>query len=226
MPLLLKDIVPWGRSFEEYCAMFHLTNEDLNKKIIGVGDGPASFNRTMHDKGHTITSCDPVYQFTHDEIKQRITETKDTIRRQIVDLKDNYIWNTIKTPDQLCEIRLNAMNIFLNDFEAGKAEGRYRNHSLPSLPFSSDEFELALCSHFLFTYEDRLDYNFHLSSLKELVRIAGEARIFPLVTLNSERSAYLDALYGDLTDNQYTVEIITVDYEFQTNGNQMLKITK
>ena len=41
-----KDIVPWGRSFDEYLDMFNLSEEDLMRDIVGVGDGPASLSQT------------------------------------------------------------------------------------------------------------------------------------------------------------------------------------
>jgi hypothetical protein len=40
----LTEIVPWGRSFDEYRAMFALSEGDLGGRILGCGDGPASFN--------------------------------------------------------------------------------------------------------------------------------------------------------------------------------------
>lgn len=36
------EVVPWGRSFDEYLQMFLLSEADLNKSIVGVADGPAS----------------------------------------------------------------------------------------------------------------------------------------------------------------------------------------
>jgi hypothetical protein len=39
----LDKVVPWGRSFDEYVRMFDLTPADLGKRILGCGDGPASF---------------------------------------------------------------------------------------------------------------------------------------------------------------------------------------
>ena len=36
----LDQVVPWGRSFDEYRRMFALTEEDLDQTIIGCGDGP------------------------------------------------------------------------------------------------------------------------------------------------------------------------------------------
>ncbi len=43
----LQDIVPWGRSFEEYRDMFLLTDADLQKSILGCGDGPAAFDLAL-----------------------------------------------------------------------------------------------------------------------------------------------------------------------------------
>lgn len=47
MPFALADVVPWGRTFEEYCAMFALTAADLRGRILGCGDGPAAFNEML-----------------------------------------------------------------------------------------------------------------------------------------------------------------------------------
>ena len=44
MDFRYQDIVPWGRSFDEYLGMFDLSEDDLARDIVGVGDGPASFN--------------------------------------------------------------------------------------------------------------------------------------------------------------------------------------
>ena len=70
-----QEVVPWGRSFNEYCRMFHLTDEDLQRSILGCADGPASFNAEMSRQGHRVVSCDPLYHLTTDQIKQRIDAT-------------------------------------------------------------------------------------------------------------------------------------------------------
>ena len=54
MPFTLDQIVPWGRSFDEYVKMFALTEADLEKRILGCGDGPASFNAVMRTKGRCV----------------------------------------------------------------------------------------------------------------------------------------------------------------------------
>jgi hypothetical protein len=40
----LDEVIPWGRSFDEYRRMFALTGDDLAEAVPGCGDGPASFN--------------------------------------------------------------------------------------------------------------------------------------------------------------------------------------
>jgi hypothetical protein len=59
----LREIVPWGRSFEEYRRMFALTESDLAGRTIGCGDGPASFNAEATAAGHAVVSCDPIYSW-------------------------------------------------------------------------------------------------------------------------------------------------------------------
>lgn len=54
----LDQVVPWGRSFEEYSRMFLLDDRDLASRILGCGDGPASFNAVATRSGGTVTSCD------------------------------------------------------------------------------------------------------------------------------------------------------------------------
>src|SRR5215471_7275287 len=56
--LTLDRVVPWGRSFDEYCRMFALEEPDLARRILGCGDGPASFNAVATRRGLTVTSCD------------------------------------------------------------------------------------------------------------------------------------------------------------------------
>ena len=59
----LSSVVPWGRSFDEYVRMFALAESDLESRILGCGDGPASFNVEATRRGATVVSCDPLYQF-------------------------------------------------------------------------------------------------------------------------------------------------------------------
>jgi len=43
----LNEVVPLGRTFNEYKTIFSLNKTDLNKKILDCGGGPSSFNYEM-----------------------------------------------------------------------------------------------------------------------------------------------------------------------------------
>ena len=78
----LNSIVPWGRSLKEYQEMFSLTSEDLQKSLLGCGDGPASFNAELSKQGGQVISCDPIYRFTREEIRSRIDAVYSEILHQ------------------------------------------------------------------------------------------------------------------------------------------------
>jgi hypothetical protein len=222
----LKEVVPWGRSLQEYILMFNLTDADLKKKILGCGDGPASFNTEMTTLGYSVTSIDPIYNFSATEIQQRVEETYPEISQQLNLNKNNYLWTMFQNVEDLCQQRLNTMKLFVEDFPTGLIQDRYKPESLPNLSFSNPKFDLALCSHFLFLYSDQLSLDFHLKSITELLRVANEVRIFPLLTLDCQPSPYLDDILGHFNDAGFNLEIITVGYHLQKNGNQMLRIIK
>ena len=121
-------------------------------------------------------------------------------------------------------MRMTAMQQFLAGFEQGKQEGRYRSEELPSLPFKDNEFDIGLCSHFLFLYTEHLSLDFHHTSVAEMCRVAREVRIFPLLDLRGVKSQYLNPIFSEFMKAGYTIEITQVDYEFQRGGNQMMRI--
>ena len=78
----LDEVVPWGRSFDEYRRMFALTDDDLRGRILGCGDGPASFNAEATRRGARVTSCDPLYKLSVQQIRERIAATAEEIIEQ------------------------------------------------------------------------------------------------------------------------------------------------
>jgi hypothetical protein len=226
MAFTLEKIVPWGRSFEEYISMFRLTSGDLRKKILGCGDGPASFNSRMNKAGRPVISVDPIYQFAADEIAGRIAETYKEILGQLEKSQEDYLWSAMESPEKLGQIRMAAMREFLADFALGKAAGRYVPGELPALPFAENQFDLALCSHLLFLYSEQLTLEFHKQAISELCRVAKEVRIFPLVTLAGNKSIYIRDIESHFKKHGHALSIETVPYEFQRGGNEMMKINK
>lgn len=226
MVVKLDQIVPFGRTFDEYSKIFNLSDADFQKTILGVGDGPASFNAEATRKKIKVTSIDPIYQFNRDEIKQRFDAVVDNIIEQVKNTPNDWVWTYHQSPDHLKNNRIKALNLFLEDYEQGKIEQRYLTQEVPFLAFQDNQFELALCSHFLFLYSDQLSYEFHLKSLYEILRVSQEVRIFPLLTMMLQRSPYLDAIIQEFTEKGYRVLSEKVQYELQKGGNEMLVITK
>ncbi|WP_199736669.1 class I SAM-dependent methyltransferase [Fibrisoma montanum] len=116
------------------------------------------------------------------------------------------------------------MNLFLDDYDTGMAEGRYQYQQLPTLSFADQSFDLALVSHLLDLYSAHLSEDIHLQSIRELLRVAREVRIFPLLTLTGELSPYVAKVEKQFTDWGYESERLMVPYEFQKGSNQMLRI--
>ena len=62
--------------------MFGLSESDLAGRILGCGDGPASFNAEATAEGHLVTSCDPIYLHSEAEIRQRAEDVYETVISQ------------------------------------------------------------------------------------------------------------------------------------------------
>jgi SAM-dependent methyltransferase len=220
----LDQVVQWGRSFAEYCRMFALTDTDRARRILGVGDGPASFNAEATRRGWHVVSCDPLYQFGADAIRQRIADTYVQILEQTRLNQHEFVWHSIGSVDELGRRRMEAMQEFLSDYPDGLLKGRYVTAELPTLPFRDREFDLAVSSHLLFLYSSQLGEAFHHASLLELCRVAREVRVFPLVALGSTPSPFVESTSTRLREAGHDVCVDQVPYEFQRGGNQMMRV--
>jgi len=225
MGLLLKSVVPWGRNIEEYRKLFLLSYSDMRKKIAGFGDGPASFNVQASERNADVTSFDPIYCFSKEQLRERINEVRDTIISQMEENAGNYVWCRINSIQELEYIRMSAMDMFLEDYEKGKEEGRYICHSLPDrLPCDDGAFDIGLSSHFLLMYTS-LGLDFHIAAISEMLRACKEIRIFPLCDLDSNSSELTEEVIKYFSAD-YKTEILKTDYEFQRGADKMLRIRK
>lgn len=125
--------------------------------------------------------------------------------------------------------RQSALDDFLEDFESP----RYTYAKFPHLRFAANSFDLCLSGHFLFTYDDRLDYEFHLASIISMIEVSREVRIFPLVDMSNSRrekernfSPFVYRLLDELPTFGLKAEIIPVDFEFQRGAGFMMKIAR
>ncbi len=221
----LSEVVPWGRSLNEYKEMFSLTDSDLKKRILGCGDGPACFNAELSKVANNIVSTDPIYQFSAKEISSRIDEVYPQVMEQVAKNRNDYVWKSIANVEAMGKVRMDAMQAFLNDYEHGIKSGRYINASLPTLPFKDTEFELALCSHYLFLYSEHVNQEQHILSMKELCRVASEVRVYPLLSIgNNQVSPHLKPVILALKESGFNAYLVPVKYEFQKGATEMLVV--
>lgn len=222
----LDGIVPWGRNRDEYLAFFDLAGTAPGASFLDCAGGPSSFNAEMTRAGRAVVSADPLYAAPGARIAARIEETRVAMMRGVTAARDRFVWRNFDSLEAFEAIRLGAMKLFLDDLDDGLAEGRYIDASLPDLPFDDDAFDIVLCSHFLFLYSADRDLEFHLASIREMLRVGREARIFPLLNMEGEDSEHIAPLCEALDTSGVGVEIRAVAYEFQKGGNRMLRITR
>ncbi|MEH7388367.1 SAM-dependent methyltransferase [Bacillus sp. JJ1521] len=222
----LERIVFIGRTFNEYLDMFSLSEEKLQgKKILDCPAGACSFTAVGNKLGLVITACDIAYYHSGEDLKNKGLQDIEHAMEHMQRAKDNYKWDYFNDIEGLRNHRLSALQDCTNHMREYK--GRYIPVTLPSLPFKNAEFDMLLSAHFLFMYADRLDYQFHIETLNELLRVTKEeVRIFPLVDLEGKRYKHLDKIISYLANIGCTVEEVKVPYEFQINANSMLKIKK
>jgi len=93
----LNQVVPWGRSFDEYRRMFALSDGDLRGRVLGCADGPASFNAEATRRGISILSADPLYRFDGEAIRERVTATYGQIMDQMRRNMHEYVWDDVRS---------------------------------------------------------------------------------------------------------------------------------
>lgn len=213
--LELKGIALIGRTFEEYSRMFDLDESLLNDgTIIDVASGVSSFCAEAMAKGCSVIATDKIYSESPSEIERKSREDLESVIKQMPRVSDLYAWNSFKDIQSLKNQRERACKLFIGDFKR-HGTARYMPVEYPCTNFGDGQFTLSLVSHFLFLYEDRLDYEFHKKTISELLRVTStEIRIFPIVNLKGKISRMLGSLREDVDFRGVQFETKKVDYEF------------
>lgn len=208
--------------------MFNLSPDFLkNEIILDCAAGASSFTPVMGNKGYDVIAVDPLYSMDYETVKERSIDDFFTLIKAHSGMDHKVDWGFFQNSKSMIEERMKAFREFIDDYKDFKGL-RYVKGKLPTLPFKDNQFSLTLCSHLLFLYDDRLDYEFHLEAIKELLRVTGgEIRIYPLVSLqgNGKKSPFVNMIREELTSEADT-EIVNVDYRFRKGGNEMMKIKK
>ncbi|MEK3982129.1 SAM-dependent methyltransferase [Paenibacillus sp. FSL K6-3166] len=224
--LELERIVFIGRTFEEYLQMFKLQEADLvGRRILDCPAGACSFTAISNQLGSDVTAADIAYYYSAEELGDKGVQDIEHAMSELDKVQGNFVWDYFKSIEDLTQARSKALNDNIKDQR--QTPKRYVPVILPNLPFNDEDFDLTLSAHFLFTYNDRLDYDFHLRTVNELMRVTrGELRIFPLVDLSCKRYEYLDRLIDEMVQQGFAVAEMEVPYEFQKGANQMLSIRR
>ncbi|MGN7413268.1 SAM-dependent methyltransferase [Paenibacillus sp. SAF-068] len=224
--LELTQIVFIGRTFGEYMKMFNLTVEDLRgKSILDCPGGACSFSSQARKLGAEPMAADIAYQYEINELEVKGFQDIEHTMKQMEPVQGIYVWDQFGSIQGLKEERTRAITDCIADMR--NFPDCYVATVLPDLPFADEQFDLTLSAHFLFTYADRLDVDFHVATVMELLRVSKrEVRIFPTVDLSGERYKHMDALKLLLEERGYTVSEEPTSYEFQRNAHTMLQIVK
>ena len=119
----LDQVVPWGRSFDEYRRMFALTDAELSMRIIGCGDGPASFNAEATRRGTAVVSCDPIYRYDVGQIRSRIESAYSQILEQTRQNLDDFVWTSIRSENgslSIFTLKVFCVRVFMIQYYRSK----------------------------------------------------------------------------------------------------------
>jgi hypothetical protein len=204
-----------GRTFEEYRRMFGLDATSLaGERVLDCPGGPSSFTAVARSLGATAYAVDTAYGPPVDNLAQRCRAAVERTTAQLREKRDLFVWDEYRDPETRERYLSGAGERFLADY--ARHPSRYVAAELPPLPFPDDTFDRVLSANLLFLYDDRLDERFHRHALAELCRVSrGELRVFPLASLDCERSSLVAPAVADLRGAGVDVSLDPVEYEFQ-----------
>jgi SAM-dependent methyltransferase len=214
-----------SRSFEEYAAFFALSRGDLRARLLDCSAGASGFAAAAGATGADVTAVDPIYA----EPRERLRAAAEAAQRDgaaIIDAHDDrFTWRWYGSPERRSALRAAGLAAFADDLE--RHPERYVPGALPDLPFEDGAFDLALCSHLLFTWSDRFDEAWHEAALRELLRVASEVRVFPLVRQGTgDPVPFLEPLLARIREGGVDAVVERVPYEFQVGADRMLRLRR
>lgn len=214
-----------SRSLVEYEAFFALAGPDLAARLLDCGAGASGFTAALNARGGRVAAVDPTYGMGRRALFRQAKMSTTQGAAIVADNDDRFTWSWYGSPPRREELRHDARGRFVADLQAHP--GRYVAGALPRLPFADNTFDLALCSHLLFTWSDIFDEDWHLQALLELLRVAPQVRVFPLVVQGSgDPVPFLPRVLDRLRTHGQDVVVTQVPYEFQRGANQMLTVRR
>ena len=221
---IFNDILSLGRSLQEYVDMFALTTGDLQRPILSVAAGGSSLGAELRSSNPAVTSLDPLYAQPPAAVEQRITQQLQCLEHMIDGGSPEWVWSYHGGKQGLLASRTKTLHAFLDDYRLHHSSDKYLTDALPFVA-TECTYDLCLCSHFLFLYCNLLDYDFHIASVRRLLEIANEIRIYPIMTQELVQYPQLDTLRDELQQKGVRSHRVPVPYRLRRGSDHMLVIT-
>jgi len=212
-----------SRSFAEYLAFFALDPDRLPRRVLDCSAGSSGFVAAARARGCAAVAADPAYRQTPHALEIEARQGGAGAAALVTAHRDRFTYEWYGTPERQRALRADALEAFLADRRAHP--GHYVAAELPRLPFADASFDLAVCSHLLFTWAEVHDEAWHVAALREMARVAREVRVFPLLHQGDGAPvAFLPALRGELSVSGLGSRVEQVPYAFQVGGDEMLVV--
>src|SRR3954452_4814667 len=157
--------------------MFALSEDDLSGCVLDCSAGASAFAATAADRGARVIALDPAYALSGAGLAEQARAALERGSAIPAEHPAGFTWEWYGDRAQRDRMRQQALGRFVADRVIHPV--RYVAGQLPQLPFRAAAFDLALCSHLLFTWADQLGLEWHRAALVELARVAREVRVFP-----------------------------------------------
>jgi len=211
-----------SRAYDEYVAFFALDPEQLvGRRVLDCSAGASSFVARANRMGIEAVAVDPAYELAGDKLADVAAAGLRDGNAIAAQHPGRFTWQWYGSVQARERMRARALAEFVLDFNEHR--DRYVTASLPTLPFPAGVFDVALCSHLLFTWADQLGLDWHVAALRELARVAHEVRVFPTVMQGAgEAVPFWDELIAALAAEGMHLHRQQVDYKFQVGADTML----
>jgi hypothetical protein len=220
-PRPIGEVVVTPRPLSDYRNMFLLDDGLLEGPILDCPGGASPFGAQVRARGGIVVSVDPAYRQPPDELVVRVRADLDRTAAWMAANPTNFDWSYLGSPEAVMRAFEVAAELFATDYAPDGR--RYVAAALPTLPFGDGWFRLTLSSHLLFVYPDQLDFDWHLASLLELVRVtSGEVRVYPVVDTVGRAYPRLEELRAALDRRAVRSELRTANCAWQPGGDQLL----
>lgn len=224
MSQINEDILPaWIHGLEEYQQIFDLTDADWQKSMLDFPGSISCFNADVHTYAPHVVSADAIYDKSPQDMKVYAEMRLDREKQRLIEQADQLLQKGQAGVEAILSMWSSNKEKFIADYADGKKAGRYQHVLMPELPFERHQFDLALCSDYVFNRSAQNDCQ-PADVIRALCRVAAEVRIFPLFNERGEIADSLGPVMLELQQNHYGIEIREVKFQNLKGGNAMLRV--